>query len=119
HWQRKNSWRHDHTRQPYRLTLPTPSVRTVCPIKSQLIHTSKVHCGPRSSNHQCSLPSTCTSSPTHSRRRRGWWMLLRCLRSRHSPSAIIHFRKVSLENKKPCSAASFSAANVGPKSAYF
>jgi len=39
------------------------------------------------------------------------------LRSRHSPSAIIHFRKVSLENEKPCSAASFSAAKVGPKSA--
>jgi len=28
--------------------------------------------------------------------------------------AIIHFRKVSLENEKPCSAASFSAAKVGP-----
>src|SRR5271156_5279656 len=41
----------------------------------------------------------------------------RCLRSRHSPSAIIHFRNVSLENEKPCSAASFSAAKVGPKSA--
>ena len=45
------------------------------------------------------------------------FMLLRCLRSRHSPSAIIHFRNVSLENEKPCSAASFSAAKVGPKSA--
>jgi hypothetical protein len=32
-------------------------------------------------------------------------------------SAIIHLRKVSLENAKPCSAASFSAASVGPKSA--
>jgi hypothetical protein len=29
------------------------------------------HCGPRSSNHQCSQPSICTSSPTHSRRWRG------------------------------------------------
>src|SRR5271163_965339 len=47
-------------------------------------NTSKVHCGPRSSNHQCSLPSTCTSSPIHSRRGRGWWMRLhRCRRSNH------------------------------------
>jgi transposase InsO family protein len=28
HWQRKNSWPHDHARQPYRLTQPTPSVRS-------------------------------------------------------------------------------------------
>ena len=35
-------------------------------------NTSRVHCGPRSSNHQGSLPSTCTSSPTHSRRGHGW-----------------------------------------------
>ena len=27
-------------------------------------------------NHQCSQPSTSTSSPTHSRRWRGWWTLL-------------------------------------------
>jgi len=27
-WQRKNSWRHDHGRQPYRLTQPTSSVRS-------------------------------------------------------------------------------------------
>ena len=28
HWQRKNSWRHDRRRQPYRSTQPTPSVRS-------------------------------------------------------------------------------------------
>src|SRR5215472_2839625 len=28
HWQRKNSWPHNHARQPYRLTQPTPSVRS-------------------------------------------------------------------------------------------
>src|SRR6516162_374280 len=28
HWQRKNSWRHDHRRQLYRFKLPTPSVRS-------------------------------------------------------------------------------------------
>ena len=33
---------------------------------------SSVHVSPRSSNHACSDPSICTSSPRHSRRRRGW-----------------------------------------------
>src|SRR5262249_42177905 len=28
HWQRKNSWRHDHRRQLYRFTQPAPSVRS-------------------------------------------------------------------------------------------
>src|SRR5215831_13722778 len=33
HWQRKNSWRHDHARQSYRFK----TAGTVCPIKSQLL----------------------------------------------------------------------------------
>jgi hypothetical protein len=73
----------------------------------------------RDSNHACSEPSICTSSPRHSRRRRG-----RCgegslwRRSVHRPSAIIQPRSVSRETAQPCSSASFSATSVGPKSAY-
>src|ERR1700730_10864270 len=38
-------------------------------------------------------------SPTQSRRRRGWWTHWRCCgRSSHNPTAIIHWRRVSLEN---------------------
>jgi hypothetical protein len=53
----------------------------------------------RAAGYGIRFAGLCTSSPTHSRRGRGWWMRLRCLRSRHGPSAIIHFRKVSLENE--------------------
>ncbi len=83
------------------------------------MNTSKVHCGPRPSNHQCSDPSICTSSPRQARRGRGWNTRgRRSLRRSQSPSAIIHCRSVSTPSGRPCSSSSFSAASVGPKSAY-
>src|SRR5665647_2570247 len=50
----------------------------------------------RVSNHQCSDPSIWISSPTQSRRCRGWWTgFKRARRSFHRPAMIIHCRSVS------------------------
>ncbi len=74
--------------------------------------------GPRPSNQSCGEPSTCTSSPSRGRRSRLWWTTAsRRPFGRHSPSSAIHFRSVSRDTDTPCLSSSFSAANVGPKSA--
>lgn len=82
--------------------------------------TIRVQRGPRSSSQSWGEPSIWTSFPRQGRRgRRGWIAATRRERTCQSPSACIHCRKVSADRTWPCRSVSFSAASVGPKSAYW
>ena len=65
------------------------------PAGASFMNTSWVQGSPRSSNQWCSLPSIWISSPSLSRRGRGWWKVRRWRCDSHRPAPAIHWRSVS------------------------
>ena len=81
------------------------------------MNTISVHAGARPSNQSRGEPSIRTGSPRHARRGRlGRTRTARRSFGFHNPSAIIHCRSVSTDDRRPCTSTSFSRAKVGPKS---